>query len=111
MSMRLSSRANFILSFSAVIDSLIALRIFSGFACQFEWRAAPRKPRAIQTGMPIAEKIRSAISESMTALKDKIKLALDESRMLILGAQILWASICEPHLSRHSIDCQGRRNC
>jgi magnesium-transporting ATPase (P-type) len=39
--------------------------------------------------MRIAERIRSAIIESMTALKDKIKLALDESRMLILGAQIL----------------------
>src|SRR6184192_4096212 len=39
--------------------------------------------------MQIAARIRSAIIESMTALKDKIKLALDESRMLILGAQIL----------------------
>ncbi|HEX7722172.1 MAG TPA: DUF6328 family protein [Pyrinomonadaceae bacterium] len=39
--------------------------------------------------MRIAERIRGAIIESMTALKDKIKLALDESRMLILGAQIL----------------------
>src|SRR2546421_2653258 len=39
--------------------------------------------------MQIAAKNRSAIIESMTALKDKIKLALDESRMLILGAQIL----------------------
>lgn len=39
--------------------------------------------------MRIAEKNCCAISESMAALKDKIKLALDESRMLILGAQIL----------------------
>jgi len=39
--------------------------------------------------MRIAERIRSPITEFMTALKDKIKLALDESRMLILGAQIL----------------------
>src|SRR2546423_2324153 len=45
-----------------------------------------------------------AIIESMAELKDRIKLALDESRMLILGAQILlgfhFRAVFEPAFDR-----------